>query len=337
MKITKFFAFAAMAASALSFGACSDDDDDDNDNNDTPKPEVKVESVTLSATTLSVEAGKTAVLTATLNPSGATGSVTWTTSDAAVATVDNGTVTGVKEGTATITASVGDVKGECRVTVGKTGADTPDVPELTGSDYYVFQLDETTYDANTSKIKLDLRVDDSSKFLYIWEGTYTGGTSTGKNFFGLAEGWVSVVVGNAGWSGLGLCYGKTNDDNGPEAKIDLSALYDVYVNADQYTFHIAMKSTDNASHCIIFYGKDSEVKYALGGEFVDNGVTIPSVGDFERDGEWHEIEIPASKLVEDGLIYPEAWSVTGQNIIAFLSGGKAGTTLDYDAMYFYKK
>ena len=57
-------------------------------------------------------------LTASLEPAGITGKVTWTSSDPAVATVDeNGVVTAVANGTATITASIGDLSATCEVTV----------------------------------------------------------------------------------------------------------------------------------------------------------------------------------------------------------------------------
>lgn len=56
----------------------------------------------------SVAAGGTITLTATLTPSNATDSVTWSSSDISIATVEGGKVTGVKEGTATITAKAND-------------------------------------------------------------------------------------------------------------------------------------------------------------------------------------------------------------------------------------
>ncbi len=75
--------------------------------------------VTLNKTSLELEAGQTAQLSATLEPAGATGTVTWTSSAEAVATVDNtGKVTAVAAGNAVITAKVSDtVKAECAVTV----------------------------------------------------------------------------------------------------------------------------------------------------------------------------------------------------------------------------
>ena len=70
---------------------------------------IKVDSVTLSQKAVTLEAGKTAKVTATIAPSNATpkyAKLTWTSSNTAVATVSSdGLITGVKKGTATITAT----------------------------------------------------------------------------------------------------------------------------------------------------------------------------------------------------------------------------------------
>ncbi len=77
-----------------------------------------VTSITLSKTSASLKVGETVTLTATVNPSDATDkTVTWTTSDATVATVSNGVVTAKKLGTATITAKAGDKTASCTVKV----------------------------------------------------------------------------------------------------------------------------------------------------------------------------------------------------------------------------
>ena len=64
---------------------------------------------------------KTAQLTATVLPAEATGwTIAWTSDNEAVATVDqNGLVTGLSEGTAVITAAIGEVKAQCTVKVEK--------------------------------------------------------------------------------------------------------------------------------------------------------------------------------------------------------------------------
>lgn len=83
-----------------------------------PKP-VPAESITLSATELTLEEGETATLTATVAPEEATDkSVVWTSSNEVVATVsEEGEVVALAEGTAVITATCGDVKADCAVTV----------------------------------------------------------------------------------------------------------------------------------------------------------------------------------------------------------------------------
>lgn len=79
---------------------------------------VAVESVTLDQNTLSLEVGKTETLTATVAPDDATDkTVKWTTDDAEVATVEDGTVTAVAVGEAVITATAGDKTATCSVTV----------------------------------------------------------------------------------------------------------------------------------------------------------------------------------------------------------------------------
>ena len=80
--------------------------------------DVPATGVTLGKTTLSLTEGESATLTATVEPENATDkAIVWTSSDNAVATVENGVVTAVKAGTATITAACGSAKAECTVTV----------------------------------------------------------------------------------------------------------------------------------------------------------------------------------------------------------------------------
>ena len=83
---------------------------------------IKVSSITLSSSTLNISKGQSKTLTATIVPSNADNkSLQWSSSDTSVATVDqNGKVTAVKGGTATIYATATDgsgTKGSCAVSV----------------------------------------------------------------------------------------------------------------------------------------------------------------------------------------------------------------------------
>ncbi len=85
------------------------------------KERINVSSLTLSRTELTLMEGDSETLVATVGPDNATDkTVTWSTSDANIATVDgNGKVNAVKAGTSTITAKAGDKTATCLVTVEK--------------------------------------------------------------------------------------------------------------------------------------------------------------------------------------------------------------------------
>lgn len=96
---------------------------------------VPVTGVSLDQPSISIEEGKTATLKASIEPFDATDeSVSWSSSDEGVAQVDNnGKVTAVAEGTATITVTTNDggFTASCEVTVTKK-PDTPEPPTPSG-------------------------------------------------------------------------------------------------------------------------------------------------------------------------------------------------------------
>ena len=80
--------------------------------------EVDPETLVLNSTELLMGLDNTSKLTVTPTPAYATvGKLTWTSSNEAVATVKNGTVTAVAVGTATITVTMGELSASCVVTV----------------------------------------------------------------------------------------------------------------------------------------------------------------------------------------------------------------------------
>ena len=79
-----------------------------------------ITAISLDKTSTTLRAGTRETLTATVTPENATDAVVWSSSDKNVATVENGVVTAVAGGTATITAasaSDATIKAECVVTV----------------------------------------------------------------------------------------------------------------------------------------------------------------------------------------------------------------------------
>ena len=101
---------------------------------------VPVTAISLNPTTASATTGSTVTLTATLTPDNADDlSITWTSNDETVATVNNGVVTTLKPGTATITATAngGDnITATCTITVADATAPAF-YSEIAAGDFYI--------------------------------------------------------------------------------------------------------------------------------------------------------------------------------------------------------
>ena len=115
---------ASVCALAVMFGtvSCSDDDK--------PDGSIAVSAVAVSPTTATVKVGESVTLSATITPDDATDkTITWSSSDEKVVTVDAGKVTGVTEGTATITATTkdGNKTATCAVTVSNEAPSSKEV------------------------------------------------------------------------------------------------------------------------------------------------------------------------------------------------------------------
>ena len=120
---------------------------------------IPVSGVTLDKTSTSLKADETVTLTATVSPDDATDkTVTWSTTDATIATVDDGVVTAKKVGTATITAKAGDKTATCEITVVPTPVTSISLSQTSAS----LKVDETvTLTATVSP-------DDATDKTVIW-------------------------------------------------------------------------------------------------------------------------------------------------------------------------
>ncbi|NRT34149.1 putative repeat protein (TIGR01451 family) [Clostridium beijerinckii] len=101
-------------------------------------PDIEKESISLDKSSMNLTVGDSQQLTATTTPAAV--EVTWKSSDSSIATVDStGKVTGVKEGTCTITATTADgLTATCTVTVTpKTAEPTNPDPDPTDSENIV--------------------------------------------------------------------------------------------------------------------------------------------------------------------------------------------------------
>lgn len=121
----KIFFWVILTLSSLTLlnGCNEDSDPTSSDNNKT----IYVTAINLNKSTLSLAKNEEYILTATISPTNASNKeVIWSSSSSSVATVSNGRVTALSNGTTTITAKAGTYTVTCFVTV-STAATTGSV------------------------------------------------------------------------------------------------------------------------------------------------------------------------------------------------------------------
>lgn len=323
MKANKFFAVALAALTLVGLNACKKDN-----GNNTPETPDQEAALVLNPTSMQLEVEEEGTIEATVE-------ATWATSDAEVATVtpanDGGKsakVKALKEGSAVISATTKGGQTKTCVVLVKKGGDTPQGGQLKGSQVWPIILDAPTAEANASKIVATFQPNDVDQHLYVWENTYVGGTASGLNFHGNGDGYTALVVTTAGWSGAGFFLAETSA--GITAAKSLREA--IIANPDEYYLHLALKSTDNYSHCFYFMGAENTgSKFVIGDHSVYDG---PIYENFTRDGAWHEFDIPMSAYATALSQAPIGADV---NVFVVLTEGVQGAQLNLDAVYFYKK
>ena len=185
-----------------------------------PDDPIAVEGITLDKTTATVEEGATVTLTATVTPGNATDkTVTWSTSNEAIATVSGGVVTGVKAGEVTITAKAGDKSATCTVTV--TAATTePEVVPVTG-----VTLNQTavTLDIDQSiTLKATVAPENATNKAVTWASDNTGVATVDENgkVTAVAAGTANITVTTADGGKTATCAVTVNPATDPEPSVE---------------------------------------------------------------------------------------------------------------------
>ena len=163
----------------------------------TEKPEekpsvIEVTSITLSKTTLALEVGGSETLNTTVAPTNAADkTVTWKSSDNTVAKVENGKVTALKAGTATITATAGGKSATCTVTVTNVNIFITeillDLTELTIKTEETFTLTATILPTNATDIDLE----------WISSNTKVATVSNDGTITAIASGTALIIVSSS--------------------------------------------------------------------------------------------------------------------------------------------
>lgn len=122
--------------------------------------------ITLSfdKTAISITEGKTAEIKATVSPEEKASEIEWSSSDETVATVENGVVTAVAKGEATVTAKIGDVSAECQVTVTELALY---LSELSFSETATGEFFEMSPELGNKIFGYDVKVQDSINRIFI--------------------------------------------------------------------------------------------------------------------------------------------------------------------------
>ncbi len=144
-----------VAFSCVSLVACVDKKEE-------TQGDVEVAVVTLDKNKAELEVGETLELKVTVSPDNATDkTVTWSTSAESVATVENGKVTAVAAGTATITAKAGEKSASCEVTVKEA------VAKVIALDGVGNGTDKNTVNGYTISKDITVSYDDATKTIKL--------------------------------------------------------------------------------------------------------------------------------------------------------------------------
>ena len=176
-------------------------------------------------------------------------------------------------------------------------------------------------DALTDVTVKNYNVDEKTNFFWIWDGgDYTGLPSNGKNSFGWDESSTRLqVTGNSTWCGAGYASQGTGKD--------LSMIDDTWY------LHFAMRDDDALTH-------PSQTVTVGNAVFVIGNATSGQqiVGDYRRDGEWYNFDIPVAKLkqIGGGTLFNDAANFMG-NVFAVATTHNKGAEVNFDQVFFYSK
>ena len=176
------FAFSFANVYAEGEGEGGNTDPGQQDPVDPPAPEI---SISLDKEAEELEVGKTLTITATVENQGDNG-LTWSSSDESVATVDNdGKVTAVAEGTATITVKVSDKEATCAIHVKAKEEAVSDYKLVITGGTLDKKFDKNVYEytvnvTDISKLDIDVTPENAKKVIPNYSNVKNGTTITVK-------------------------------------------------------------------------------------------------------------------------------------------------------------
>ena len=293
------------------------------------------EAVELSPTSAIIVERSTFPITATSDGNDVTAAATWTSSNETVAKVEDGLITGVSEGSATITCSYNGATATCAIQVIK-GASTGGLKD--GSDYYIFQMDETTFNEldQAGKVTSDMRTngafegevlvpEDATRVNYIWNraAEVAEAPQSGVNSFGLAESWFSIAaaspIPDGGWGNIcgGLGIASATDT-------EIGKLQNL---TPDHVFVVVLKGSYTPA-------KSLQIRMIppSGYEITLFEVT-DATGEY-NDGDWEVFTLTYPDLVALGIDLSQPITTDFWYPWAYVAQG-AGNRVDVDCVFFY--
>lgn len=250
--------------------------------------DIPVSGLSLSPTSLTLTEGEEAHLSVTVVPDDASDkTVVWSTSDATVATVNDGVVRAVAPGSATISVKTADglVSASCAVTVNRRAIPVASV-SLDKTSLEMLVGDEATLTATVAPADADVKTVSWSS-----DNTAVATVSDGK-VTAVAPGTATITVTTTDGGKTATC-AVTVTEPQPQGvsfvKMDAEALAGL-INA-------------RADHAL-FVTAGGEI-VAAGGHV--NGFSITNSAEYFKDGEWHDLpnmsakhDMPFSVALSDG-------------------------------------
>ena len=185
-------------------------------------------------------------------------------------------------------------------------------------------LDDITASKNENYIVADFREDNETKHFWIWNN-YLGNFVSGLNFYKTGNNYLSLVIGNDSWAGCGF-----HVENATSIQAAESLRQQIKNNPNNYYLHLAIKSTDNASHTFCIFGEQN-ISFVLGNSAVNDNTNY---GNFPRDGMWYDFFVPMSDFA-NALAQTSPFSLEGSIIVlSIISEAIEGAQLNIDAIYF---
>ena len=215
---------------------------------------IPVKRVILDKEVLTMVVGETETLVANVRPDDATDkTVTWSTSDASVATVADGVVTALAAGTATITAKAGDKEATCVVTV-EAPAVEPEPEGLSTSKYYRVKNVTTGLYLQVEGNNTNMKLQNKAEGLAMMQIFGLEDAEEGKYYIKAADADNRYYAHASGWN----FNATTNADNKTPFTIAL-----VEGEEDVYTLHQSVSSytglagaDDSAAGAAIYCNKN---------------------------------------------------------------------------------